>query len=578
MRTSYYPLILVLLLGVGGRGLAGAQAGAAGGAAAPDRLPQSDRAVPVRVAGEALETVLPRLGQELGVSWRPSRELAPQRVTLYLKQANATRIARLLADLLSGPPDQPEQGKVLWVRQGEAWVLEQDARRRRYATERLQGQATRLLAFAREQSEWLTEWERKEADAPPGQPPKSEFSPLTHSRRLAGASLMRSFGPQDWARLLAGEVISFQFGRMKPDLRARFRDCFKMASSRFRDMPEGELDQQHVAFLIAGPPGGGFGQQIYMMNINERGQGHLGMNLVRPPAGFTPGLSLEPTPQYPPPPPMPGERKISFIVAPRQNPKPGEQVERTPDTYLADLAAGSEYEVVADGYLRHGCWFPPNYPVRDFPIAHLFRIFLKGQWGCTWRLVAGEERTLLVRAEDWWWEDVADVPQATYERHRKALGPGAHPTLDDLIRFAELPLVQMNKLLVARYRDFPGASGMQGFEQSTDIWARTVLRFLGRLSLPQRNQALGEGGLRLADAPEGVVRAELERTLVCSGAVTPEFRAGLRVSVVPMHAPGMVPGWSIVLTNGQPGSLYRKWFVGPQYYPRHLPTGEVTTR
>lgn len=230
-----------------------------------------------------------------------------------------------------------------------------------------------------------------------------------------------------------------------------------------------------------------------------------------------------------------------------------ETVARDLDALLATLAADCDLRVIADGYLRAPRKLPANLRAEGVPLNHLL-LRMARTWGCDWRYLDREERTVLFRARGWWLEDEANIPQehlAELERH---LGPDRVPALEGLLLAAELTGAQAHHLA-----DSGRCPGMQGvseeiFDDGTG--ARPCLRFFARLPAPLRGQAQSPEGLPLARASGALLQEYLRRTLICHvGALTREAQESLVFSLRPEATPGR---WRLDFHDPQAGNS--RWY------------------
>lgn len=198
---------------------------------------------------------------------------------------------------------------------------------------------------------------------------------------------------------------------------------------------------------------------------------------------------------------------------------------------LRQVAKDTGIAIIADGYLRAPRQFNVNTRITQYPIASLLNAVLR-PWGCTWRFMDRDQKTLLVRAENWWLEDASDVPDEIVARFSAPLGDKSNESeLKDLCDFADLTPAQQHKLIEAGI--CPNAEGVvySGWHDAAS-GARPWLRFYRRLDAQLQRRVLDPKGLALADAPIELVEEFLGIPLVAVvGAIRPSERSTLNLYI-----------------------------------------------
>jgi hypothetical protein len=400
----------------------------------------------IRVTGEALATALPRISGELGASLGVGRSLANQRISILAAEADAALIKNGLVELLSASPQAP----VLWQPQKATLTLEESQARRRLADELKHLDLKLYATHLEERVQWALNEGQKELEAAPPQRRRSAQD------RWTEALLLASLGPEGRKRLVGGAPIVQRVGDAPHQLRGHLRQYIKDFSRELADVPSEQIDGYSLVLILSRSP-------------NDARGTHLQRSFVTP-EGFTwarSGLLMMPGIQVPPfvrrvfrLPAASAEdtsRRVSFCITPEPGARPGAMVRRNLDELLETVATACGMRLIADGYLRARIEIPANLHVRDYPINQLLTA-ITDVWGADWRLLKGDDRTVLVRSRNWWLEDLADVPEPLVARFRETLVHDRESRLEDLLEFAELSPPQAHKLVETGVA--PGATAL----------------------------------------------------------------------------------------------------------------------
>lgn len=530
--------------------------------------PRANRATDIRAAGEALESLLPRVAAEYGIGLSTARDLRGQRVTLFLRSADPDLLTGTLKELLSAGPEAP----VLWTRAGkDAWHLEQSARRRDLA-KRLQ--SADLEAFRKRMDE-VIDWAKRDGERELEQA-SDPLRRMSAQARLTIALLVSGLGDAGRERLLAGAPLVIRPGDAPSPLREHLRE-YLANGSRLQAVPAEELDRYALVFLLARDPADPLGANLIESRVEPGGflwARHSGA--LKVPHELHNPL-IQDTFRLPPPDPSDTSRRVSLNLTPAPEAMPGAVIGRNLDELLQALSLGSDLNFAADGYLRTRVLFPANLQVRDYPLKQLLDRLTR-IWDCNWRFRASDSKTVLVRARGWWLEDQADVPQAQVEELQSGLGPGKSPVLADLLRFAELSKPQAHKLVETGL--CPGAYGIVKPMWYDAAGVKPCLQFFNRLPKPQQARAQSKEGLPLREAPE-LVEMWLGATLAAQvGAVTPHAREDLVFWLLSGSSdpsnPALLPGVEIRIRSADPKGSHWREFLRPSV-PRNLKTGAPLT-
>ncbi|HEU4752077.1 MAG TPA: hypothetical protein VFU47_03135, partial [Armatimonadota bacterium] len=249
----------------------------------PDRLPRSSASASIRVAGEALGTVLPRLGRSYGVTLTPGRELAGQRITLYAKDAPLEEVARGMQDLLSvgaapgtvwdgsdvirldtdGPRlAAPADATVVWSPAGEGkWNLESSVRRRRLVQ---QFRDIDLQNYRKYMSQEALRADREAAKAAATRNQGQE-------ERLALGLIFSALGEAGRERLLAGQPFSTPVGRLPEPAREHVTRMLQQAWGSLGALPRDEVELHWIAVTRGRDPGDPKGVHLFLSVVHPSG-------------------------------------------------------------------------------------------------------------------------------------------------------------------------------------------------------------------------------------------------------------------------------------------------------------------
>lgn len=476
---------------------------AAAGAGRADDAPTSTVVAPeVSIAGEPLEAVLPRLSATYGITLSAVPELGGQRVTLFLKDASAEVVARGLRELLSAG----SEGPVSWRRVAEgSWRLEESPERRKLIEQLRDAD----VEFYRKFLEAQVEWARREGPQEVAAAARSPRLPGLE-KRLTRALLLDAMGEDGRRRLLAGTPVVLKLDQLPVDLRARVVD--QEGLSR---VPEAVRNGYSFIYVFGRHPYTPRGSRLFVTRApSERMVDVHGSQWEVPyarvlPAAYGP-FELHPSSD-------PGGRKVSFNLTPAGPSPASKTVLRNLDQVLQVLARECGLNVIADGYLRPPLEIPANFQVTDYPLKSLLDRFC-GIWGCRWRFLDADEKTLVVRSEYWWMDDASEVPEPALREFRKSLGAGRLPELADLLRLAELSEPQIHRLVEAGICTAADGIVHQGWYEP-DVGARPWLRFYSRLPEGLQTRVQSAEGLPMKDAPPALVETFLTIPLLT------EFRA-----------------------------------------------------
>jgi len=473
----------------------GTLAGRGPGGGADDARP-----VTLTAAGEELRPLLTRAGKQLGTRLTVEDGLKHQRVSLHLQDAAQHTLMRGLEVLLSAGPE----AGVSWKGKAEEWRLEAGRGRRALAA-KLRASATQAYdAFLRRQAEWSrAEGPRALGTAATDVDRRAANARLAHSLFLAGLD------GQGWRQLLSEEPIFFRVGALHDALRDRYRQMLCDQHGLTIDAPAA-LDEFAYVYLVGRDPVDSGGGALYVSVVEPEGKAGVRYTLYTRPGARAHPIVYGPL-QLPEPPAEDASRKISFVLAPHD--RPG-VVRRNLDQILEAVAASSGVSLIWDGYLRPRAEITANVEVTAYPIKTLLDVLCR-LWGCRWQYLDHGEDVVIVRAQEWWLEDQANVPEPLLTALRGRLGHGQSPDLADLIGLAELTAPQAHKLVETAL--CPAATGaVQPRWYDAASGARPWLRFVGRLPDSLKARAQSPEGLKLRDAPPLLVHDYLRVPLIAA--------------------------------------------------------------
>lgn len=495
----------------------------------------------VRVMGEPLETSLPVIGKQYQVRLTAAPPMKGQRVTVYAKEAPLELLARGLTELLSSSAEE----RVSWSRgeQGE-WTLDETVARRRLADRLREQSLTSYRTLLENEATWAGQQGNPAIDAARAALPR----PFLH-QRVTHALLLDSLGKDGRDRLFAGAPCTLTVGDLAPVLRDLVRE--RLTLQHRLAAPAEELDRYRLVYVIGREPERPRSFCLFVSVILPgKGvgirYGELGMS---DPWALPAVYGLF---ELLPPPPGDRSRRVSLVLTPERGADPKSTVLRNLNQVLEVLARECGLNVIADGYLRPPREYPVNFAVQEVPLHTLLRQLLS-PYGCRWRFLDAEERTLLIRAEDWWAEDLMDVSEAVVADFGSKLGPGKMPALSDLLRLAELPRAQVHKLIETGI--CPAADGiiLQGWNDGASP-VTPWLRFYKRLQPALQARARSPEGLPLKDVPPELVEKWLTVPLVAGiGAITPAEQADLAFSILPNGG----GGYEVAVRRGEQTCLSR---------------------
>jgi hypothetical protein len=441
-------------------------------------------------------------------------------------------------------------------------MLEESQNRRQMA-ERLRNQDLEAYGkYLQGEVEWLRrEGSQRLAEASAAPDPRKRAIAL---ERVTLAGLMDMLGDAGRARLLAGSPYAVQVGQLPPALRGQYREYLMNRSAHLRGTPADELDRYSLVLLLARTPTDPNGAQLVESLVRPDGfcwaRGSLLSMPAKQPLPFLgPRFALPPLRKQDA---LDQSRRVSLMLTPAPGAKPGVDVPRNLDQVLETVARQCELNVIADGYLRPPCRFPANLRVADYPLTKLLDALTR-TWGCDWRFLDAEKKTILVRARGWWLEDAADVPQPLVNEFRERLGADRSPALPDVLRLAELSKAQIHKLIECRI--CPAGTGLVKPGWYDDAGVRPCLQFFNRLPGPLQARAQSPEGLPLQEVPRELVDTWLQTTLVAeAGAVKPEFQKDLVFSLRPgARDPTAPAGFEVAIRRSQPGRTLWIGYIQP---------------
>lgn len=508
--------------------------------------PDSQQRLTLKNGGVTLASVLDQAGTSAGLRLRAARELQSQRMTLISKGMGVQQFTRALRLLLSPSPDSG----VRWKRIASAeWLLEESPRRRALREELRDLDLQQFRSFLGDELEW------RRIDGPKHlEQARSSGNPTALPRtlqRYAFAALLEAQGETGLSRLLSGAPLALRVRDLPEDAQKAYSGFRRESSPLLKGLSAEEMGNRWIALQFVRHPTDPLGAHLVASDISPEGK-YRGMTQVvqiphvRHYPWHYPPFQLQPAP------PDDLSRRVTLVLGkdPGERSK-GVLVRRSLDQVLEEIAEGLGIQVVADGYLRASNPIPTNLEVRNYPQKRLFDTLLTNVWGVDWRFADAEEKILLVRSKAWWMEDAADVPQPEVDALRASLGPSARNTpLTALFRVAELSVAQTAKLIDCGV--CPRAKGLLEGPFYFDAGVKPSLQFVGRLSDSLKKRALSPDGLPLAEAPQELVERFLAGTMILYGGVTPEFRAGLSISLLPEPSgSGASDGWTLRI--GRPG-------------------------
>jgi hypothetical protein len=506
--TRLAPILSVIILGASSVTMAG------------DRYPTAENAADVRVSGEALATALDRIGDLYSVRLSAEGELRRQRVSIHAADARLPALCEALRKLLTAL----EGGEVNWAREAGVWKLRESLARRQLAHRLAGADLAEYRAHLAERLRWAKDEAPKQiAEA------RSDITRRVLSERAAHSLALASLGDAAIDRLCAGEPLVVPVGGLAAPVRGEIRAGIARRL-QLGEAAADELDRWSLVYLLARDPNHARGTHVTVSLVSPKSQPALRHSYFhRPNPRVHPAMRGDL--QLPAPPASDRSRRVTVNLAPAADRFGPTTVKRTLDDLLPVVAAGAQVTIVADGYLRAPVGVPRNLTAKDYPLDTLLST-LCAVWSCRWSYLDPGRSTILIRAEMWWMEDAADVPEALVRELRALSNRPGGLDLATLQRLAELDAAQLHKVIETGV--CPKARGMilEGwYDEGSSV--QPWLRFYNRLPGPLQTRVRSAEGLRLGEAPAALVNRWLGPALVAGGGcLSPESRSKVRVKIL----------------------------------------------
>jgi hypothetical protein len=492
-------------------------------AAQPEPTPRAEGTASVALAGQRLDAALEHLSERYEVRLTAARELRSQRVTIFAQDEKLETLAAALRALLT---PQPGAG-VFWRQTGPgAWRLAESQNRRRLRAELLDSDLRHLAERVAAEAAWAQEEGLSQLQAIAIADPDARFG-LLH--RVANGLIMAAMGEDGRGRVLSGGTWASRVQDLPEVARAHLRESFERRSPVLLS----HLDSGWVVVHRGRSTTHPLAARLNLAVVTAGGR------RVRDQLFFA-QQGIPPAPlrslQWALPPPQAAQGPgplVTLNLTPEDEAGPAQEVDRTLDALLERLAETTGLTIVADGYRRLPIPLPENFRLENYPLE-LLLTGLARRWHVGWRYLESEDearRVVLVRADGWWIEDAADIPDDVFERMEEAFsGKGPLP-LERLLEFAELSEPQAHRLVMLGTA--LGAWSIAPYIMNRDATGRRCLQFFNRIPRHLQDRALSPLGLPLEDAPPELVEHWLGNLITVSGGVTPALRKGL---VFSLHA------------------------------------------
>ncbi len=465
--------------------------------------------VPAR--GEALGTYLSRAGGTYGSQLGAARAVESQRVIVCGAPISLSRFAQAMVELLHAPPD----GAVLWVRTaGEhAWRLEENLRRRRIRAALADEADQRFREGIARELGWLKDHA------------SGTLAATTDARRrisilfrMLSAGLVSTLSESRLERFLIGDPIVWRIGALPEPVRSHAFEWLELSSGWGRAAGRDRLHQSSFVVVRERHPSSTSSGAVLSIVSPE--------NSVRRRTTILRGIGRGSSPARAPS--LGIERKVTVRLD-GPGGKPGERMRLPFADLLEQVAQQGQLTVIADGYLRPPVRCDRGFTWKQQPLDQVLDAITR-PWRCQWRFLDNKKDVVLIRADHWWLEDAADVPEATVQVVRERLGPGLMPTLDNLTLLARLRDAQVWKLIESGA--CPAASGLLYDGLYDGGGAISLLRLFAELPPLQRQQVQSAAGLPLQAINPRLLHTVLSPTLLSwAGAVDPNDQAQLRFRI-----------------------------------------------
>lgn len=514
-----------------------------------------------RCSGQGLRTLLKDRSSKLGVALTTDEALENQRLTMVTPDLDERSFRALVKELLDAGPDTT----VNWESVGTGWKLNESLNRRQLRA-RLKEQDLRAFTeFLGQEAKWIKEGAPKELEEA-GQDSRL-ISAIEQRRGIAG--LFTSLGERDLETVLKGKPLRIKVGMAPDDIRLGLRTYLRSAG-HLQQADDAKLDEQVLVFVLGRSPTDPLGARIFESRIDpEHGvwERRTATSLRIPHS--LPIPALQGVFHLPKVDEGDNSPRVTLNLAPKAGEQDGAAILQTFDEAITTLADGSGLSIVADGYIRAPTRFPANLRAQNYPLRQLLDEYCR-IWGCHWRPSKTQPNTLLIRANGWWMEDDADVPDEQLKPLELELGSGRNPSFETLLHFAELTDSQAHKLLESGV--VPGATGVVKPLWHDSLGAKPCLQLFNRLSAQQKDRVLSPEGLPLRDVSPELATRWLESTLVAVVGVEPSERSLIfRVSRLAGDG-SLPPGYQVELSipNG------RRWttLIRPPARRAANPSGE----